>query len=114
MEQGIALELSVVPREKAGKLLMRYPHFHLDNPRSWRDYLYEANDLRDFPGRHYSGQRNHVNKFRKALSRGALPRAWGKDDLPLIERFWQDYTAVFEKRQSRRKTSWRSLRRCCA
>ena len=96
MEQGIALELSVVPREKAGKLLMRYPHFHLDNPRSWRDYLYEANDLRDFPGRHYSGQRNHVNKFRKLYPEARF-RALGKDDLPLIERFWQDYTAVFEK-----------------
>ena len=113
MEQGIALELSVVPREKAGKLLMRYPHFHLDNPRSWRDYLYEANDLRDFPGRHYSGQRNHVNKFRKLYPEARF-RALGKDDLPLIERFWQDYRQCLRKRQSRRKTSWRSLRRCCA
>ena len=96
MEQGIALELSVVPREKAGKLLERYPHFHLDNPRSWRDYLYEANDLREFPGRHYSGQRNHVNKFRKLYPEARF-RALGKEDLPLIERFWQDYTEVFEK-----------------
>ena len=96
VEQGIALELSVVPREKAAKLLMRYPHFHLDNPRSWRDYLYEANDLREFPGRHYSGQRNHVNKFRKLYPEAQF-RPLGKDDLPLIERFWQDYTEVFEK-----------------
>ena len=65
VEQGISLELSVVPKEKAAKLLERYPRFHLNNFRSWRDYIYEANDLREFPGRHYSGQRNHINKFRK-------------------------------------------------
>ena len=91
VEQGISLELSVVPKEKAAKLLERYPRFHLNNFRSWRDYIYEANDLREFPGRHYSGQRNHVNKFRKLYPEAQF-RALGKDDLPLIERFWQDYT----------------------
>ena len=96
VEQGISLELSVVPQEKTAKLLERYPRFHLNNFRSWRDYIYEANDLREFPGRHYSGQRNHVNKFRKLYPEAQF-RALGKDDLPLIERFWQDYTEVFEK-----------------
>ena len=96
VEQGISLELSVVPKEKAAKLLERYPRFHLNNFRSWRDYIYETNDLREFPGRHYSGQRNHVNKFRKLYPEAQF-RALGKDDLPLIERFWQDYTEVFEK-----------------
>ncbi len=114
VEQGISLELSVVPKEKAAKLLERYPRFHLNNFRSWRDYIYEANDLREFPGRHYSGQRNHVNKFRKLYPEAQF-RALGKDDLPLIERFWQDYTEVFLKRpRSRPGRSWRLLRQCCA
>ena len=34
VEQGISLELSVVPQEKAPKLLERYPRFHLNNFRS--------------------------------------------------------------------------------
>ena len=68
VEQGISLELSVVPQEKTAKLLERYPRFHLNNFRSWRDYIYEANDLREFPGRHYSGQRNHINKFPRRSS----------------------------------------------
>ena len=42
VEQGISLELSVVPQEKTAKLLERYPRFHLNNFRSWRDYIYEA------------------------------------------------------------------------
>lgn len=99
LKNGIALELSVVPREKAPLLLARYPHFHLDNRRSWCDYLYEANDLREFPGRHYSGQRNHVNKFRR-LYPAASFRVLGKDDAPLIERFWQDYAQVFSKQSA--------------
>lgn len=102
IDTGIALRLSVIPREKAARLLVRYPHFHLDNPRAWRDYLYEANDLREFPGRHYSGQRNHVNKFRR-LYPDARFRVLGKEDAPLIERFWQDYEEVFTKQSTSAK-----------
>lgn len=101
-ESGIALELSVVPEEKAPLLLKRYPHFHLDNRRSWRDYLYEANDLREFPGRHYSGQRNHVNKFRKLYPEARF-RVLEKEDSALIENFWQEYAAVFSKQSASAK-----------
>ncbi len=102
MEAGIQLRLSVVPREKAGKLLARYPHFHFSNLRVWRDYLYEADNLRDFPGRHYSGQRNHVNKFRR-LYPDACFRVLGKDDAALIERFFAEYEEVFTKDSPRAK-----------
>lgn len=100
VETGTALSISVVPKEKAGKLLARYPHFHMSNLRTWRDYLYEAGNLCDFPGRHYSGQRNHVNKFRK-LYPDARFRVLGKDDRTLIEQFWHDYEAVFAKESPR-------------
>lgn len=33
--------------------------------RDWFDYLYKAEDFRTFAGRKYSGQRNHINAFRK-------------------------------------------------
>lgn len=46
-------------------------------PRVWRDYIYAAEDLRDFAGRRYSGQRNHINKFRK-LYPDAVFRPLGK------------------------------------
>ena len=96
VEQGISLELSVVPKEKAAKLLERYPRFHLNNFRSWRDYIYEANDLREFPGRHYSGQRNHINKFRKEYPTAKFIPLTGAD-MPLIENFWADYEQEFQK-----------------
>ncbi len=31
----------------------------------WSDYLYNASDLIELKGRHYSGQRNHINAFRR-------------------------------------------------
>ena len=33
--------------------------------RDWSDYLYLAHDLSELKGRRYSGQRNHINKFKK-------------------------------------------------
>ena len=93
---GMPLSISVVPAQAAEKLLRRYPLFRLTNLRSWCDYLYEADNLRDFPGRHYSGQRNHINKFRR-LYPDAVFRPLGKEDTALIEQFWQDYGEVFTK-----------------
>ena len=96
VEQGISLELSVVPKEKAAKLLERYPRFHLNNFRSWRDYIYEANDLREFPGRHYSGQRNHINKFRRDYPDAEFVALTDPAD-PRLAAFWRGYEAEFHK-----------------
>lgn len=99
-DNGTQPELSVVPTAEAPRLLRRYPRFHVNNIRSERDYLYKAGDLRDFPGRHYAGQRNHVNKFRKLYPEAAF-RVLQKGDEALVERFWQDYDAVFAKRSEK-------------
>ena len=59
-ERDIPLVLSVVPQDKAERLAARYPYFRFSSPRVWRDYIYAAEDLRDFAGRRYSGQRNVI------------------------------------------------------
>ena len=88
--------LSVVPEEKAGVLLQRYPRFHFVNERTWKDYLYRAEDLKYFAGRHYSGQRNHINKFRREYPTARyIPLQ--AEDKPLIEQFWADYESEFQK-----------------
>ena len=33
--------------------------------RDWCDYIYNADDMVSFAGRRFSGQRNHINKFKK-------------------------------------------------
>lgn len=78
METGIQPEISIVPEEKAPVLLSRYPYVRVSNIRTWRDYLYYKEDLQLFAGRRYSGQRNHIKKFRtngrRRISAPSAPR----------------------------------------
>ena len=105
-ERDIPLVLSVVPQDKAERLAARYPYFRFSSPRVWRDYIYAAEDLCDFAGRRYSGQRNHINKFRKLYPDAAF-RPLGKSDLPLITQFFRDYEAVFTKASDSAKNELR-------
>lgn len=65
-EQNIRIHFTCVPREKIGGLIDRYGmEMRITNHRRWRDYLYRAQDFKDYAGKKFSGQRNHVNKFKK-------------------------------------------------
>lgn len=96
LEQGKAPVISVVPDCKAPRLLARYPYVRVSDIRTWRDYVYYRDDLQFFSGRRYSGQRNHINKFR-ALCPNAFVRALTAEDKPAIDRFWEDFQAEFPK-----------------
>ena len=112
VEQGLALRLSVVPEEKTARLLARYPQFHVTNLRAWSDYLYEAESLREFPGRRYSGQRNHVNRFTRAYPDARFRvLGGGAEDRARIERFWEDYESVFNREDIGAKRELRYAKR---
>lgn len=65
-ENNIRLHYTSIPREKLGKFADRYgADLHINNKRCWRDYFYRAQDFVTYAGKKYSGQRNHVNKFKK-------------------------------------------------
>ena len=96
IERGIPPVISVVPQIKAEVLLARYPYARVSNIRTWRDYMYNVEDLQNFAGRRYAGQRNHIPKFRAACP-GAEFRPLTRADLPAIHRFWQDYEGEFSK-----------------
>ena len=51
--------------EEAHMLEDRYPINNIFYDRSWSDYIYLAEDMRSFAGKKFSGQRNHINKFKK-------------------------------------------------
>ena len=63
--RGIAPTFCAIPEAEKASLIDRYPYTSVDTGRVWQDYLYQAEDLSSFAGRRYSGQRNHINKFRK-------------------------------------------------
>mgnify|MGYP003311225076 CR=1 FL=1 len=95
-DRGIHPVLSVVPEKKTAELLSRYPRVNVTNERVWKDYLYHAEDLAQFAGRRYSGQRNHINKFRKTHPDARFIPLSQADGV-LLEQFWADYAAEFHK-----------------
>ena len=96
MERGTVPIFGVVPEEERDVLLDRYPFVSLENGRVWQDYLYRAEDLASFAGRRYSGQRNHINKFRK-LYPSAVFRPLTEADGEALEAFWEEFHLDFHK-----------------
>ncbi len=95
-ENGVAPAFGVVPAEERERLLERYPYTIVDNDRLWQDYLYRAEDFMTFAGRRYSGQRNHINKFRK-LYPDAVYRPITREDADKVEAFWEEFHQIFNK-----------------
>ena len=95
-EHAMAPIFGVVPAEEREHLLERYPYTVVDNDRLWQDYLYRAEDLMTFAGRRYSGQRNHIKKFRTQWPNASFRRLTAAD-CGVIEQFWKDYEAEFPK-----------------
>ncbi len=95
-EKELPLVLSVVPEDKLPALCLRYPRFRLTNERVWKDYLYHTQDLSEFAGRRYSGQRNHINKFRRDYPDAEFVPLTDPDD-PRLAAFWVDYESEFHK-----------------
>ena len=92
-ENNIRLHFTNVPAERLAFLVSRYgTDVHVSDIRRWRDYLYNAEDFRSYPGGKYSGQRNHVNKFRKNNPDWSFSPL-REEDLPEAEAFLREYAA---------------------
>ena len=94
MENEIIPMFSDIPRELAPEFALRYHYLKLENPRYAWDYVYAADDLKSFKGRHYAGQRNHINKF-KALYPNWSFRALAPGEE--LSEFWEEYYALSAK-----------------
>ena len=95
-KNGLRPVISVVPECQAARLCSRYARVTLTNERVWKDYLYRTADMAAFVGRHYSGQRNHINKFRKLYPQARFVEL-GPADRERIDAFWQQYEEEFRK-----------------
>ena len=97
--QGVAPEFVVVPDTKLCRMTARYPYVRICDQRTWRDYIYYREDLQLFAGRRYSGQRNHINKFRQRCPEAEFRPLTAKDGAA-IEQFWTAYQEEFAKGDS--------------
>jgi hypothetical protein len=59
------LQICTASCDDISKLADSFPKFECVYNRDWCDYLYLSGDLAGFEGRRYSGQRNHINKFKR-------------------------------------------------
>ena len=96
LEKGKLPVFTIVPESKTCRLMRRYPYLKISDVRTWRDYIYYRQDLQLFTGRRYSGQRNHIKKFRSQWPEAYL-RQLTAEDREVIEQFWRDYEAEFPK-----------------
>jgi hypothetical protein len=96
-KENIPLWFCTIPKEGLPILVDRY---HGNVPctpnRDWADYLYNAEDLAEMAGRRYSGQRNHINKFKKLFPNYRYERIT-PDNLPRVVDFLMDYQVRFSK-----------------
>lgn len=95
-DNGIKPVFAIVPEEVMPDIVKRYPYTKIARPHKWKDYFYLAENFRTFAGRKFSGQRNHINKFKK-LYPDAVFRKMTPDDDELIAVFWQEFEQLFSK-----------------
>ena len=58
--------LRIIGLTDRGRDMIRRAHigqFAFDSDRAMEDYIYNADDLRNLPGRRYQPKRNHINRF---------------------------------------------------
>jgi hypothetical protein len=77
---NIRIHFTSVPKNKMMPLVERYGmELRITNQRKWKDYFYSAQDFVTYAGRKFSGQRNHVNKFKKLYPNYQFVQLTGKD-----------------------------------
>ena len=93
-DEEIRLHFTNVPRACVPDLVLRYgQEVSVTNIRRWRDYLYTAESFRTYAGGKYSGQRNHVNKFKKNYPDWAF-HVYRAEDADALLAFLHEYDAA--------------------
>jgi len=94
-ENFIPFELDYVPRECISLLTETYDRVEISPINVLSDYLYLRDDFAKFAGRKYSGQRNHIKKFKTAYP-SATFRLLTKEDKALAYDFFASFKEGFE------------------
>jgi hypothetical protein len=99
-QNKIPLWFCTVPEEAVPILMDKYKGQMPERAnRDWSDYLYLAEDLANMAGRRYSGQRNHINKFKRLYPNYSYEK-FTKDNLDRVTQFLKDYQLNFSKNSS--------------
>ncbi len=89
-ENFIRLEFCCIDDKRAELLRSRYFDVKIYHDRDWDDYIYTAEQFKTYAGKKLSGQRNHVNKFKKLYPDYRF-KVVEQQDFPLIFEFLEQY-----------------------
>lgn len=78
--------------EERALLLNLFPEAEVWQDRDWNDYVYEAGKMISLGGKHLSGQRNHINKFRSTFPDWHVEDI-GDENIPAAREFLDRYYA---------------------
>lgn len=73
-----------------------FPKYEIQKERDWFDYVYNSEDMVNFAGRKYSGQRNHINKFKKLYEEFDFEEI-SKDNLEEVKEFFENFITKYDK-----------------
>lgn len=90
LKKGRDLTICYLDEERVELLKNRFSSAESYFDRDWSDYLYDAKSFKELIGRKYSGQRNHINKFKKLYPDYEYKRI-EKADIKGIKKFLTKY-----------------------
>lgn len=95
-ESGQPLRFFPVTEPELATLRARYAHVEMTLLRDWCDYLYDAQDMVQFRGRRYNGQRNHIHRFQRLYPDWRFEDVTA-DNLPELRAFFETFAARYRK-----------------
>ena len=92
-ENFIPLKIGYVDESLAQELCKKYKDCTCVYDREWSDYIYDAEKFRTYSGKKFSGQRNHVNKFKKTYPNYKMVEYTDGDRARIVE-FLEKYKTL--------------------
>ncbi len=98
-EKGLEMRICAVTNEHLAAIKEYYPNSVSYEMRDWFDYLYLSEDMINFAGRKFSGQRNHINKFKRLYENWSFEPI-DRSNVEEAKRFFIDMTKDDEESQT--------------
>ena len=94
-EKNLPLLFCCLDNLTAGNLSKRYEKVKIYNDRDWSDYIYDAEKFKTYSGKKFSGQRNHVNKFKRLYPNYSF-KVIEESDFKRIKEFLEEFKSNTE------------------
>jgi len=95
-ENEIPMTIYLATEEDIKIIESIYKNIKIIPETDWSDYVYKASDLAGLAGRKYSGQRNHINFFKKTFLNYEIKKI-NPETIQDVRNFFEKYVNTHEK-----------------